>query len=431
MYFYAMKFVTAILLFLLISNDTLLAQVAKESIVSDVVLYEKRVQFNNYLQQQTIDANFNKPLDSTTENNYREACWAIAQFMFQSPIIEKGFTKLFNQYASLENSTKRSFLEAVYAAYPTDYITQIKKLVSIETVPKLMAMQCLYFYNNNTDTETVNWLTSQIKQGFSNYETIDVLQQTLLYINGYSKLKKLPLPSINDLIKNQKNLGVPIIYSFQKWNRDYVGLAIIQAADGSFVKDSVGKLITIQQLARSASNMPFFITNGSTPQGIFSIQGTDISNNKFIGPTPNIQLQMPFENDSTFYHNRYDSSTDKLENYLKLLPLSWQNYLPMQESFMAGKVGRSEIIAHGTTIDPDYFKGKPFYPLTPTLGCLCAKEIWNIFNGKLAESDQYNLYKNFLKTNETKGYLIVINIDDENTNVKPSQVEKLIQTTLQ
>ena len=65
-----------------------------------------------------------------------------------------------------------------------------------------------------------------------------------------------------------------MIYSFQRWNRDYPGMAIIQNGDGSFARDSLGNLLIFQQLARSASDLPYFITSGSTPQGIFSVQGT-------------------------------------------------------------------------------------------------------------------------------------------------------------
>ena len=43
------------------------------------------------------------------------------------------------------------------------------------------------------------------------------------------------------------------------------GLAIIQNADGKFERDERGRLIAVRQLARSGSNLPYFITNGNTP----------------------------------------------------------------------------------------------------------------------------------------------------------------------
>jgi hypothetical protein len=160
---------------------------------------------------------------------------------------------------------------------------------------------------------------------------------------------------------------------------------------------------------------------------VYSIQGTDIAHNNFIGPTPNLQMVMPFESDSTYWHTPYDSSKTALLNYLHLLPVSWQTYQPMTEAFYAGQVGRSEVIAHGTTINPAYFKDQPFYPLTPTLGCLCAKEIWNEFNGSFIESDQFNLVNSFLATPGDTGYLMVINIDNQQKAVTREEVEQLLK----
>jgi hypothetical protein len=74
-----------------------------------------------------------------------------------------------------------------------------------------------------------------------------------------------------------------------------------------------------------------------------------------------------------------------------------------------GKIGRSEIIAHGTTIDPGFFSGKPYYPISPTLGCLCAREIWDPVTGGLKESDQLKLANAFMHTSSSTGYMFVLN----------------------
>ena len=99
----------------------------------------------------------------------------------------------------------------------------------------------------------------------------------------------------------------------------------------------------------------------------------------------------------------------------------------MMEAWAAGRIGRTEIIAHGTTIDPEYFKGKPFYPLTPTMGCLCAKELWNPTTGHLLVSEQNNLVNAFLSTPGRKGWLVVLNLDDQHRPVSREDVEALIR----
>ncbi len=96
------------------------------------------------------------------------------------------------------------------------------------------------------------------------------------------------------------------------------------------------------------------------------------------------------------------------------------------EAFDAGKIGRTEIIAHGSTIDPSWYSSYAFYPITPTLGCLCGREMWNSQTGKIESSDQLDLVNAFIETPGNKGYLIVINIDDKQTAVTPSEIERLV-----
>ncbi len=46
---------------------------------------------------------------------------------------------------------------------------------------------------------------------------------------------------------------------------------------------------------------------------------------------------------------------------------------------------------HGSTDEIKYFEEQPFYPLTPTRGCLSSKEIWSEKTGKSVDSDQLKL----------------------------------------
>ena len=116
-----------------------------------------------------------------------------------------------------------------------------------------------------------------------------------------------------------------------------------------------------------------------------------------------------------------------LERYLGLLPAGWRGYVPMQEAFAAGAIGRTEIIAHGTTIDPEYYKGWPFYPLTPTMGCLCAKELWNPTSGHPLVSEQNSLVNAFLARPGRTGWLIVVNVDDRREPVSRAEVEAFVR----
>ena len=76
-------------------------------------------------------------------------------------------------------------------------------------------------------------------------------------------------------------------------------------------------------------------------------------------------------------------------------------------------LGRTEIIAHGSTVNPQFYTGETYYPFTPTAGCLVTKETWSEETGKLQYSDQYSLVEMLRKSGGAKGYAIVININDE------------------
>ena len=123
---------------------------------------------------------------------------------------------------------------------------------------------------------------------------------------------------------------------------------------------------------------------------------------------------MPFEKKAShFFNNPALVDNDwNINHYKNLLPENFRNYYPLFQSYYAGKAGRTEIIAHGTTVDPAYYKAKPYYPFTPTQGCLCTKELWNENTGTLLESDQQKLADAVTKAGGPYGYAIVFNLDD-------------------
>lgn len=413
---------------LFIIGDGALAQSKREDIYTDFVFYNKRARLEKDLRENIIAKTFSQALTKDNEHKFESACWAISQFQFKNESVETGFKKIAASYDTLDYDTKRAFLEAVYAIYPTEFKSTVQTIIKKETHPKLFAMAAAYLSRMDRSTDNIVNLKIKLVEQFPSYDSTDLLLELEKYLTNQNNSTRPVAPSLIELFKYQQQLGNKVIYSFQRWNRDYPGVAIVQNADGSFVRRADGRVMIFEQLARSGSSLPYFLTNGNTPQGIYRILGTAVARNNYIGPTPNIQLIMPFEDSlEKFFNYKWDSTIDPLHAYYSLLPASWKNYQPISEAFFAGKIGRTEIIAHGTTIDPEYFKDKPYYPLTPTLGCLCAKELWNVTNGRLLVSEQFNLYSAFTSTAGNKGYLIVINLDDQQKAVTREEIEKIIK----
>jgi hypothetical protein len=425
--------ILAAVLLLSILTQNAHGQSRREEIYSASVLYQKRVALEKDLRERITGANMRLPLDSNSEDKYLSACWAIAQFLIWSPEVEHGLDTLFNGYAGLSYDTKKALLEATYAVAPQKYIDRIRNVLEQEEDPKLFSMCAVYLFRADTSTENANAEKIRMVEKFPDYDSLPILHELADYLSYHTHRTKGKMPDLSLLFTWQQAKRQKTIYSFQRWDRDYPGLAIVQGEDGRFIRDGQDRLQVFQQLARSGSDLPYFITNGSTPQGVYSIQGTDVSRTSFIGPTPNLQLLLPFEHSWLRYFQleddtlAYASPTDSLQMYLRLLPPGWRNHTPMMEAWSAGRIGRTEIIAHGTTIDPEYFKGMPFYPLTPTMGCLCAKEIWNPTSGHPLVSEQFNLLSAFQSTPARKGYLYVINVDDQHAPVSRAEVETWIK----
>ncbi len=408
------------------------AQPRREDIYSDFVLYKKRQLLLKDLHENVVGKAFLAPLDSNTEYRYEAACRAIVQFMLDNDTTQLGLTQLFVQYETLQYDTKRAMLETVYGMYPEQYIQSMQLLLARETNPMLFAIAAAYSLRYDSSAMNAATIRKRIKEQFPNYSNITVLHELEKYLTGYTRYKAPTRNDLHELFRHQQVIKKKVIYSLQRHNRDYPGMAIVQNADGTFMRYSDGRLMVFEQLARSASGLPYFIPDGNTPQGIYSIQGTATTYNKLIGPTPNLQLVMPYERKWTTYFHLSDTAVwqpgyDALWSYLQLLPPSLRNTSSLTEAYYAGKLGRNSIIAHGTTIDPEYFRNKPWYPLTPTMGCLCAKELWNVSNGKLLVSDQYNLMSAFISTAGSRGYLYVIDIDDQKKAVSRFEVEKLVK----
>jgi hypothetical protein len=133
---------------------------------------------------------------------------------------------------------------------------------------------------------------------------------------------------------------------------------------------------------------------------------------------------MPFE--TTPQHFLKDSAiTDTvwtIQLYEKLLPQALKEYHPLFGTYYASAIGRTEIIAHGTTVDPNYYKGQTYWPHTPTQGCLCTKEIWSDIDGKRIVSDQQKLVDAVKKAGGADGYVIVIEIDDQQKPVTVNEI---------
>jgi len=389
----------------------------------DVPLYTSytteaaRTKMNERLIKNSITKNLSLPLTDSTEENWQDAFDAMEVMNYHSAFVESKVHNAFDSIGVRSISFQRALMELAYANYPGKFIMQTDVLLEETTDPKIFAICGEYLMQHKKSDIEKKILAKKLLEKFTDTA---YKNPVLFMLSTRLAPTEVNTQSVHEVLKEVLNKNfLPhqiVMYSFQRKNRDYPGMVLIRNADGNFVKDSSGNLFHIPQLARSISNLPGYLRNGNTPQGIFKMYGFGVSMSNFIGPTANVQMGMPVElsiqkffDDSTIL-----DSTWTIDWYQKLIPKKLQNYLPLYGSYYSGIAGRSEIIAHGTTIDPNYYSGKPFYPLTPTQGCLCTKEIWD---GKRLESDQQKLVNGLLKAGGANGYCVVFEIDDKQVPV--------------
>lgn len=381
-----------------------------------------RAQFNPALIKWSILSNIKESLpDTDHQYDFQSAFWPMELILYKTDYVHRRLAYAFTKADSCTAEFQRGLVEVAYTNWPDTFRKQVTELMKHTDSPKVFAICAEYLWRGGKYPGEKVAINALLKQKFGAMQDNPVL---LMLKHRLGETTDPPLPPLSALFSEQFAPGLTVIYSFQRKDRDYPGLAIVRKPDGNFVKDSSGKIFAVPQLARSITDLPFYLTNGNTPQGIFRMSGFGISSSRFIGPTLNIQLSMPYEIpvDSFLISPAPGDTSWDIASYKNLLPASWQQYAPIFQSYFAGECGRTAIIAHGTTIDQDYYKGQIYYPQTPSQGCLCAHEVWSPATGQRLESDQQKLDDAVRQAGNGIGYAVVIDLGDQKSPVKLEEV---------
>ena len=384
---------------------------------------EKRGQEYRNLVNNSINKNLSLPLTDSTEENWQDAFEALQYINHRSLwVYNKIKLAFFDSLEKRSTGFQRSLLNLAYSNYRGKFVDPAYWLMKRTKDPGIFVTAAEYYLAGNKDPNAWNKVVQAFSKRADKDDDIPVYYGLLTgLISGYSDKKDVSLFFAN--LKNSVP-GHVLLISIQRKNRNYPGIAVIRDHNGNFIKKDNGDIFSVPQLARSHSNMPFYLSNGNTPQGIFRMNGFDVSKSMAIGPTTNIQLMMPYETTPRYFLNdpSIEDTTWSEDLYRRLLPEPLKEYMPLYESFYASKAGRTEIIAHGTTVNTEYYKGLPWYPFTPTEGCLCTKETWSTVDGKRIESDQQKLVNVLKAAGGATGYCIVIEIDDQQKPVNLNDI---------
>jgi hypothetical protein len=365
--------------------------------------------FDNFLVNY-IQRDFPLPLADSTEDDWSDPFWGLELMGYKTPYILNRITQAWEHMAERSFSFQQAYLELICTNYPHIFKARVSAFLQQTANERIFALSAQYLLADPGDVASRNLIKKELEVRMDT--THDV---TLALLSKQLKHEGSPTltPPLEDLFSASFLPGQVVVYSLQRSNRDYPGLVIVRRGDGTFLRNPDSSFFAVPQLARSITNLPYYLHDGNTPQGIYRMEGFGVSGSQFLGPTPNLQLRMPYEvTPAVFFHNRWLGDTAwRLEHYARLLPGAWSQDFAMYGAFFAGLVGRREVISHGTTIDPGYYTGKVWFPQTPSLGCLCAHESWDE-QGRRLGSDQLRIVEGVRNAGGAQGYLVVIDLDD-------------------
>lgn len=260
--------------------------------------------------------------------------------------------------------------------------------------------------------------------------------------DGEAMLNPQPMPPLQDWLNWQIAPNQAQIYVFCRPDRTIVCTAVVKDWQGRWLREnsrSEAPLWSVSLLTRSIHQLRWHLNRGYSPQGIYRIEGTmpRSPKNEFraYGQFPLVKLFLPLEPGvKTFIPPHTPQLSDNISSYQALLPPSWRDYFPIQESYWAGKLGRSLIRIHGSGEDLNFFGGNRRFPETrdwnPAIGCLSATEIYDAQTGKLLKADMPKILSTLQRAGQgtLEGFAIVIEVPSDSPQpLTVQEIEAAIQ----
>ena len=373
------------------------------------------------------------PLEPEADEKIPGALSAAAHFNVERELVRERLLVLIPASHEKSPAYQRGLLSAAHTRYAKDVAPLIPDLLPKIKTPREFAIGAYTLLRASDTPQQRAWLGERVRERFPDWANEPRLQalNRRLTVDPIDDLSRRP--PLVDLLAAPIVTGYPVVFSFQRRDRERMGMALVRGADGRFVRNADGSYFNIAQLAMARTHLPGTITNGNTPQGLFVIKGTGTATNRWIGPTPYLESMLPVEAPVALFNQPQlrdvarDPNAEANEDarfaaskrewteaeYTRFLPQSWRDYFPIKEAFLAGHAGRDEILAHGNTVNSAYYRGENFFPSAPSAGCLVAMEYWSKDDGTLVHSDQLALVKAFVSGGSDVGYLVVVEIDDQ------------------
>ncbi len=368
------------------------------------------------------------PITDAKEKHWRNILWTTAIVEPQEPFIAQSLSNIlaYARSPGLSASQRRTVNMAfqvgtqLYLNHPNVYGSlgqQFVDTVSASPNPGFVAMALSGLAKSSLPPAQLQTLSNLTRQRFPQWSQNIALRTTLMDVN--EKIAPAPVPPLRDLLTWTVAPGQLQMFVICGRDRNTLCTAILKDRQGQFVREG-GRLWSTPLLLRSLHRLGWNFTRGETPQGIYRIEGTvPQPDNEFFrafGRFSLVNLYVPFEPGAkSFLPGRAGAFSGNLKNYETMLPPTWRNYTPIQQTYWAGYMGRGLFRIHGSGEDPNFFSKLPqdgaATPWNPTIGCLSALEIYD-GTGRLQQADMPKILSALRAAggNNFSGYLTVVEV---------------------
>lgn len=208
------------------------------------------------LVNNTINRNLSIPLTDSTEANWEDAFGAMQLLLLRNETIDKKIAEAFGIIETRSISFQRALLELAYTNYPSEYQDQAAALLLTTGDVKIFAM-CAEYLLLHADSLLMDTIEETAIRKFSDREPgplLTMLSEHIAEIRSPS-LSFVENKFFTDILSKKFLPGQIVLYSFQRKDRNYPGIAVIRNREGKFIRDTAHLIFHIPQLARSISNL--------------------------------------------------------------------------------------------------------------------------------------------------------------------------------
>ncbi|MBE9178923.1 hypothetical protein IQ268_10155 [Oculatella sp. LEGE 06141] len=380
------------------------------------------------------------PVSEANVSHWRNILWTTAIVEPQADYVAEAIAHIVSLTGQpgLSNGQRQTVDMAMqigtqlYFSNPSQYAAvgqQFLQTAERSPNPEWVAMALSALVKTGMPPEQRQQISDRIRQRFANWQENVYLYSTLREIAELDRPSVMP--PLQDLLEWTIAPGQLQMYVLCRSNRGVLCQTVLKDGNGEFVRQG-GQLWSVPLLLRSLHELSWNFTRGQTPQGIYRIEGTrpaDPATFRAYGAFSLVKLFLPYEAGVQEFLPGQPGWTGGVAAYQSLLPPSWRNYAPVQQSYWAGRAGRSLFRIHGSGEDPGFFTNNSRYPTAgewnPTIGCLSALERYDAA-GRLQQADMPTILNTLstLSGERLQGYLVVVDVPgDANTPVQLNEIE--------